>query len=233
MIVFLTSTGTDVGKTHVGEALLHAMLPLARLAVWKPLESGLAGIEDAQTDSARLEAAARERDPAATWLQPRAPLGRYRAPLAPPFAAAADGMPKVSRETILSTLSALPRPALVELAGGLYAPLADDLLGVDLVALTPRRVVLLVAPNRLGVLHDVLATARAAAADGVDVDHLCLTAAPRPDLSAITNAGELRRRLDAPVHELPRARPRELGAALRPLVTALHGALLGHDGAAP
>jgi dethiobiotin synthetase len=82
---------------------------------------------------------------------------------------------------------------LVETAGGLFSPLAESLTNWDVArSLEPARW-LLVAPDALGVLHDVTATLGAAAARGRTPDLVVLSAAREPDASTGTNAGELQR----------------------------------------
>jgi dethiobiotin synthetase len=69
---------------------------------------------------------------------------------------------------------------LVETAGGLFSPIDNSVTNLDLVrALLPARV-LLVAPDRLGVLHDVTATIGFARASGCSITDLVLSA---PDLA--------------------------------------------------
>ena len=80
-----------------------------------------------------------------------------------------------------------------ELPGGLFSPLSETATNADLIRrLDPWRV-LLVAPDRLGVLHDVIATSRAAQAEDVRIDGVILSAPAMPDASTGTNAEELGR----------------------------------------
>src|SRR5262249_40091944 len=77
----------------------------------------------------------------------------------------------------------------VELAGGLFSPLGDHATNAALVRRLAPDAVLLVAPDRLGVLHDVGAVLRAFG----DVAAIALVAGPAPDASSGTNAGEIGR----------------------------------------
>ena len=72
-----------------------------------------------------------------------------------------------------------------------------------LLALLTFGLIWFVAPDRLGVLHDVTATVRAASTVGLAVHHIVLSAPAVPDASTGTNAGELR--VGLPVTSLPRA----------------------------
>jgi dethiobiotin synthetase len=72
---------------------------------------------------------------------------------------------------------------------------------------------LLVAPDRLGVLHDVASTTRAASTTPLRVDGIILMAPEQPDASTGRNASELSGVTNVPVLAvLPRAAPDELGA---------------------
>lgn len=231
----LSATGTDVGKTHLGEALIRALPDACSLSVWKPYESGLAPGHDA--DSQRLQravAARSQRALAPCRMIP--PLAQFVLPLAPPLAAAREGSTLPST-TLRAQLLEIERSEqgifLLELVGGLFAPICDDMLGVDVVrALSAPRVVV-VAPNRLGVLHDVLATVRAASAAGIEVAQLVLSSCMQ-DASSADNAQALAALLAgppyrwsappaAPLHVLPHASPEELAtsAELRALIAAL------------
>ena len=83
---------------------------------------------------------------------------------------------------------------IVEGAGGLFSPLADDVLNIDLYREFERAKLVLVAANRLGVIHEVIATCRAAAQIDVALDHLYLSAVgPAGDSSSKTNAHQIRK----------------------------------------
>jgi dethiobiotin synthetase len=70
-----------------------------------------------------------------------------------------------------------------------------------------RALVVLVAPDRLGVLHDVGACVRAAAVDGITFAAIALSAPAQADASTGTNAAEIERiGLADAVVMFPRAR---------------------------
>ncbi|HEX9298290.1 MAG TPA: dethiobiotin synthase, partial [Polyangiaceae bacterium] len=76
---------------------------------------------------------------------------------------------------------------------GLFTPLSEETTNLDLaIALRPCEL-LLVAPDRLGVLHDLTATLGLAAARGYRVSHVVLSSPAVPDLSTGFNAAELTR----------------------------------------
>jgi dethiobiotin synthetase len=83
--------------------------------------------------------------------------------------------------------------SLIETAGGAFTPLSATATCADLArALEPARV-LLVAPDALGVLHDVSATLLGLHSVGCQVDFVLLSGARGRDDSTGTNAGELER----------------------------------------
>ncbi|MFO0678260.1 MAG: AAA family ATPase [Polyangiaceae bacterium] len=91
---------------------------------------------------------------------------------------------------------------LLELPGGLFSPVTEDALGVELLRrLHPDRT-LLVAPNRLGALHDIGAASRAADLENLPIAGLVWSDTANADTSATTNPGELHRvtRLPALTH---------------------------------
>jgi dethiobiotin synthetase len=82
--------------------------------------------------------------------------------------------------------------SVLESAGALFSPLSALATNFDLaLALEPAHWIL-VAPDALGVLHDVRVTWEACARRGRPPDHLLLCASRPPDLSTGTNAEELR-----------------------------------------
>jgi len=76
---------------------------------------------------------------------------------------------------------------LIELPGGLFTPLTDTLRNVDVVAMLRPSLTLLIAPDRLGVLHDV----GAALSAKPPVDLVGLVAPEASDASCGTNGAEL------------------------------------------
>jgi dethiobiotin synthetase len=184
-LVVVTGTGTEIGKTCVAEALLLALGRRGvRAAGIKPVESGVAGPD---TDADRLRRA--------SSFHVKHSGAQLAEPLSPHLAA--------RREGIQLDLDGLARNArlcladvdvlLVELPGGLFTPVTDHVLNADFAARLAPDALLLVAPDRLGVLHDTIATVRAAAAAGLTVDAIVLVAPEHPDASTGTNAPELAR----------------------------------------
>lgn len=176
--VVVVGTGTDVGKTHVTCALLCVLGQRGR--AWKPIESGVT-VES--SDSARLARAGAA-----------APsLYSFEEPISPHLAARRSGI-SLDRARIVELAHSHREKSgvfLIETAGGLLSPLDVHYVNADLVReLVPDRVVL-VAPDRLGVLHDVAATIGAARTKGVSFDAIVLSAPAVPDASTGSNRNEL------------------------------------------
>jgi dethiobiotin synthetase len=212
-LIILTGTGTGIGKTHLGEALLLAWaLASRRAAGLKPIESGVApGIV---TDAQRLARAS-------TFHVK--PFGvELPDPVSPHLAARRVGrsIPLQELAVAVGAVRAAADIVLVELPGGLFSPLDPRAVNADFAArLEPDRV-LLAAPDRLGVLHDVIATARAAAARPLGLDGVVLIAPEQPDDSTGTNAAELASYVDVPILQtVPRGEPETLKAGLGPLLS--------------
>ncbi len=151
-IIVVAGTGTDVGKTYVAAALLRELRARDIAAIArKPAQSFAAG--DTTTDADVLaEATGQDPNdvcPPHRWL----PI-----PMAPPMAAEALGLPpftiaELTREITAGTAS---RTALlVETAGGLRSPIADDGDCAALIDALDPVLVLLVADAGLGTINSI------------------------------------------------------------------------------
>ena len=163
--LYVTGTDTGAGKTVASTALLHALRGQGLRAVgMKPVASGCtreAGGWRNEDALALLDAS--DPRPAYADLNPFA----LPEPLAPELAARDAGV-AVTLPPLLAAharLAAQADAVVVEGVGGWMAPLAPDLMQVDLVRALDLPVVLVVG-LRLGCLNHAYATARAIAADG-------------------------------------------------------------------
>lgn len=207
MIIAVAGTGTGVGKTHVACALVGGLRDANKRAVgWKPVESGVTA-ESKDTDEALL--ATVSGGSAAATL-------RLKAPVAPNLAARREHVTIDGNaiRTALAELNQKHEIVVLELAGGLFSPFDDTLDNAEWLArsnLAPR--VLLVGWDRLGILHDVSSTIRAARAIGVGIHGLVLAPPEQPDDATGTNAMQVRSRPQLRamrVVEIPRAPVAEL-----------------------
>lgn len=166
--LFFAGTDTEVGKTYVTSLVARRLKAAGRrVGVYKPVASGCVEGPDgliAEDALALWEAAGKPRT-----LDEVCPQ-RFTQPLAPPEAATAEGK-SVNLDLLYSGAEVWQQTCdllLIEGAGGLFSPLADGVLNLDLARKLDAEVVLVTA-NRLGVIHQVLATCRAAAHAGIRI----------------------------------------------------------------
>lgn len=198
--LFFAGTDTEVGKTYTAALVAGYARGLGkRVGVYKPVASGCR-IEDGQMiadDAIRLwEAAGRPKT-----LEQVCPQ-RFHWPVAPPQAAAIDGR-SVDARLLLSGADVWNDNfdlLVVEGAGGLLSPLAEDVLNIDLACQFKAARLLIVAANRLGVIHQALATCEAAIHRGLRPTGIILCdPTGRSDPSSSTNAIQIARYTDVPV----------------------------------
>ncbi len=191
----VTGTDTGVGKSMVGAALVRAWCDAGvDVGVLKPVESGVA---DAPADGTLLWDAAGRRQP----LEEVCPV-RLRAPLAPPVAARQEGVVLDPGDWArrIDALRARHARVLVEGAGGLLSPLWEGGHAAEL-ARRCGLAVLVVAPDRLGVINHVRLTVEALQRRELAVVAVVLSrvAPGAPDPSCATNAAEIARVVAPPV----------------------------------
>lgn len=131
--LFVAGAHTDIGKTHVGCALIRAARARGIACdAFKPVLSGFAPDQAAESDAGRLLAALGR--PLAD-LDVVSPL-RFAAPLAPPLAARREGARLLIADILgrcRAWLAASPASLrLLEGAGGLMSPIAEDGTALDL-----------------------------------------------------------------------------------------------------
>ena len=166
--IFLTGTGTGVGKTVAGCVIAARWAAEGRSPrVMKPAESDCAFTDGrlVPRDALALKTAAGDPRP----LDEICP-NRYEIPLTPAHAAEREGEPP-DLERIVAQVEALKEegnPLLVEGAGGLLAPLTESALMIDL-ALAANLPLVLVAPLELGTINHTLLSVREARRQGLRV----------------------------------------------------------------
>ncbi len=219
--LFITGTDTGVGKTRIGAALIRA-LKASGFTVWvrKPAESGCvrtqAGLlpQDAQA----LSLAAGDPEP----LEAVCPY-RFEAAVAPERAARLCGQPLALERLIEACRPPGKGLLLVEGAGGFYSPIAAAALNADL-AQALALPVLLVATDRLGVIHQVLVTLEAIFGRGLNPIGIVLNQIRPLATSPMDNLEDLRRWCQVPVYPVPFIQPEEeriLEQSLLPLIERL------------
>lgn len=208
-VYVVAGTDTEIGKTTVACGLLAAWRDGGRqVRGIKPVESGTAEQPSREAEDGRRLAAAAGQD------EPVEALQRLEAPLAPPVAARDEGVqlrPDRWYDQILGYADGA-EVTLVEGAGGLLSPLAEDVDTRQLATQLGAPVVL-VADDSLGTLNHTFLTMEALEDAGVDVAAVVFSAPDEADASTSRNAEVVARRYpDLPVARLPRIKRDEEGA---------------------
>jgi len=193
---FITGTDTGVGKT-VLTALLVKFLrergPAGGPAALKPVCSG--GRADARALRTAMTGAL-TLDEINPW--------HFRPSIAPLLAARLEKRP-VKLPQVIAHVRAMQKRfgmLLVEGAGGLLSPLGENFDSRDLI-LALRAIPIVVAPNRLGVVNQVLLTLEALPENLRSKARIVLVSQPKPDAAAKTNARLLAGLTKAKIVSLP------------------------------
>lgn len=212
---FVTSTGTDIGKTYVGCGLLsHWRAKGHRVAAFKPLLSGFNPAQLAESDAGRLLTAL-GRPVDAEGLDQISPW-RYTAAISADAAAAKEGK-QVEYQAVLAASRAFLQGehdvALIEGAGGIMAPLSDDRTMLDF-AMDLQIPSILVVGSYLGTLSHSLTALSIMEAKNVPVALIVMNETAGSTVPLVDNALALARRWPAtPVRALPRdASPQAIAA---------------------
>ena len=179
MIIFVTGTNTDVGKTVTTAAIASAFAQSGREVVYaKPLQTGE---PDNSGDAATVRALAGVEV---------TEMARFPEPLAPNLSARRAGMTPPTKEELRDWVAGLDAPGrvvLVEGAGGLLVRLADDYTLADVATN-----LLIVTSLGLGSLNAAELTVREAQRRGINVLGLIGGSLPeKPDLATRLNVDEL------------------------------------------
>jgi len=214
--IFITGTGTDVGKTVVTAALAAALTRLGvRVGVLKPVASGcpkradrgsaeLMESDDLFSPDGEILALAAGLDPHDETLMRYISPARYAAPVSPHIAARVEGrQPDWHRlAEALDWWDENSDVLLVEGAGGWMVPLDQyDFIVADLASVL-RLPVLVVTEPRLGTINSTSLTVqairqRSLAVVGMVINHV--PAARKRDLAEEANLAELPRICGVPL----------------------------------
>jgi dethiobiotin synthetase len=172
--LFVTGTDTGAGKTVLAAALIAAMAAAGEpVRAHKPAVTGLDEPTGPWPPDHELLAGAAGVSP-----QEVAPL-RYGPAVSPELAARLGGE-QIEPERLVGAARAAGQEGtlIVEGAGGLYSPLAEDFTVCDLAAALGLPLLIAARPG-LGTINHSLLTLRAARAAGLEVRAIVLT--PWPD----------------------------------------------------
>lgn len=150
--LFVTGTGTGIGKTVASAALLHRFRAEVRLRYWKPVQTGIESGDD--TEEVRRLAAAAPREIFTQGI-------RLERPLSPHLSARLAGR-RIDPGAVAGLIGGEPEADrwIVEGAGGLLVPLNENHLISDLIRLLGLPV-LIAAASGLGTINHTLLTAEA------------------------------------------------------------------------
>ncbi|HEY6144893.1 MAG TPA: dethiobiotin synthase [Solirubrobacterales bacterium] len=197
--VFVTGTGTEVGKTVVAAAIARTLAAEGkRVAVFKPAVTGLD--EEVETDHALLRRAS-------GFGQSDEQIAPYRyGPPASPHLAAALAGEEIDPERLRQAAQAAAEGAdaiVCEGVGGLLVPLSPTYLVRDLAVDLGYPLVLVASPG-LGTINHTLLTLEAARAAGLEVAAVVLTPWPaEPTEIEASNRETIATRGAAPIVTLP------------------------------
>jgi dethiobiotin synthetase len=185
---FITGTDTGVGKTVLTALLArHLRERGVSAAALKPICSG--GRDDARALRAAMNGALTP-DEINPW--------HFRASLAPLLAARRERR-RVGLADVLAHVRTMQKRfdvLLVEGAGGLLSPLGENFDSRDLIAAL-RATPIVVCPNRLGAVNQVLLTLAALPRSASCRARVVLISPSKPDASTSTNVSLLAEFLDA------------------------------------
>lgn len=198
--LFVTGTGTGVGKTIISAALLAAMRAADEpVRAHKPVVTGLEEQIQGWPPDHELLALAAEMS-----SEEVAPL-RYAPPVSPHLATTLAGENVTPNDLIANARAAADegQTLVVEGVGGLLVPLTDSFTVRDLAAELRLPVVIAAQPG-LGTINHTLLTLHAARAVGLDVRAVVLTPWPaHPTAIEHSNRETVSRLGSVEVHGLP------------------------------
>ena len=199
--VFITGTGTDVGKTFVGAAIARALSQQNITVIpRKPVESGCLkqNNELIPKDATALKKAANFQGD----LHEVCPY-RFEPAISPVRAAHLAKTILTTEQLVNICLNGSENGfTLVEGAGGFYSPIAENGLNADL-ATALQLPVLLIADDKLGALSQVLLSTEAIKLRGLQLVGVVLNSLDDKNHEHMNNAADLREHLDCPVFSSP------------------------------
>ena len=174
--LFVTATGTEIGKTLVTAALCHELQAAGRpVRALKPVLSGYDPADLQESDPGVLLASLGEAvtEEAVAAITP----WRFAAPLSPDIAAAREGRHLDLAEIVDFCRATEGDPLLIEGIGGAMVPLDDDHTVLDWIAELGAPA-LVVAGSYLGTISHTLTTLAALHGRGIPVAGLVISESP-------------------------------------------------------
>ena len=206
--VFVTSSGTDIGKTFVTLRLLAELKAAGRSArALKPIASGFDAAQLERSDTGLL-LRAQGLAPSAVNIDAVSPW-RFAAPLSPDMAAARERR-SIPFDELLAVCRAAGKPGdvtLIEGIGGVMVPLDAEHTVLDWIAALGAPA-LLVVGSYLGTLSHSLTAVTALRQRGVAIAAVVVSESAEQPMPAAETAATLARFVGTvPVRWLPRGAP--------------------------
>jgi len=158
--LFVTGTGTNVGKTVVSAAIMHRYRSSSSLRYWKPVQTGIE--QDDDTETVRILGDCNDQELFCAGIRLAGPVS--------PHLAAKLSQTSIQIPDLLSLIATEPTAVrwVIEGAGGVLVPLNESELMVDLM-LQLHLAVLIVTSSGLGTINHTLLTLEALRARGIQV----------------------------------------------------------------
>jgi len=182
--LFITATGTNVGKTHTTLKLIEILASQGhKVGVYKPIETGVT--ETAPDASVLLEACQKVNEDFKAFSVDD--ITAYTFPLpAAPFCADVDHVIDlkmiVEKQDILLKFCDI---LLVEGAGGLMVPITKEYMMINLIKDLNAKT-LLVTPSRLGCINDTILSIMALKTFDIDFDWCVNMYEDKEDFAEVT-----------------------------------------------
>lgn len=204
--LFVTATGTEIGKTFVTAALArHYRAKGQPVGVLKPVLTGFHPRDFARSDPALLLQAIGKK-PTLSEIERVSPF-RYKAPLAPNLAAVREGR-RVNFEKIVKSCRDAAKSnedwLLIEGIGGLMVPLDNERTVLDLVE-TLGFPAILVTGSYLGTISHTLTALEVAKARAIEIAAVVISETEGSAVSLGATAAALRKFVSPPIFSIPRA----------------------------
>ena len=182
--LFITATGTNVGKTHTTLKLIEALSDKGlSVGVFKPIETG---VTNTALDASLLLKACQKVNENFKNLS-TADITAYTFPLpAAPYCADIDSTIKIQK--IIEKHDALSKLCdilLIEGAGGLMVPITKEYMMINLIKEINTKT-LLVTPSRLGCINDTVLSVLALKTFNIDFDWCVNLYEDKEDFSKVT-----------------------------------------------
>lgn len=164
--IFVTATNTDIGKTYTTKLLLKQYASLGyKVGVIKPIETGV--VNGYYPDGSELFELVTELNPAFNRLcvSDIVPFS-YELPAAPYIASQGKKLDMQVFNAVVEKLEQLCDILIIEGAGGLYVPIDDELMMIDLIKALDAAA-LLVTHCSLGCINDTLLSKKALDDSGI------------------------------------------------------------------